>query len=210
MEKNKKEDVAIIQKLIQEEEDTAFRILTKKGLIFRLEERLKAEASKKATVSSWIKRPMPTFVFLLLIVFVFMIALLFILSPFQQKKGLETLEKYLQTTPGIQTLAQMGEQRKAAQTIERTEIFWLKGNLENLLESIYEEEGQKIGDTALLKHKEDLPTFNLEEKIRILLVEKEIHRFLNNYLGKKKEDKNDAKNLSFHFSHIILLESIWS
>lgn len=204
MEKNKKEDVGFIQKLIQEEEDAAFRILTKKGLISRLEERLNVEASKKITISSWTKRPLPAIVSLLLITLVFMLALLFILSPSQHKKVIKTLEMYLQTAPGIQTLIKMADRSEYGQTVDRTEIFWLAGDIKNLLYSIYKEEGPKIEDATILKHKGDPLTFNLEEKIRILLIEKKIHRFLNEYLGKKEEDKNDTKNMSSHSSHTVL------
>jgi len=181
MDKNKKEDVDFIQKLIQEEEETAFRILSKKGLISRLEERLEREAGKKVTISNWIKRHWPAIVSLFLIVFVFMLALLFVFSPPRQKKGIEALETYLRSTPGIQTLTEMAERIDHSQTGGRTETFWLAENIEKTLESAYKEEGPKKKNTAHLKHKGDLHTFSLEEKIRILLIEKKIHRFLNEY-----------------------------
>jgi len=209
MRKNKKEDVAFIQKLIQEEEDAAFRILTKKGLISRLEERLKREAGKKVTISNWIKRPWPAIVSLLLIVLVFMLALLFVFSSSRQKKGIEALEIYLRSTPGIQTLTEMAERSDHSQTVVRTETFWLTENIENMLDSISKEEALKRESAALLKHKGDLHTFNLEEKIRILLIEKKIHRFLNEYLEKKEEDKSDTKNMSSHFAHAFLSEPFW-
>lgn len=210
MEKNKKEDIAFIQKLIQEEEDAAFRILTKKGLLSRLEKQLRIEAGKKVTISSWIKRPWPAIVSLLLITLVFMLALLFIFSPSRQKKGIEALETYLQTAPGFQTLTEMAERSDHSQTVIRTETFWLAENIENMLDSVYKEEGPKKEDPAILKHKEDPHTFDLEEKIRILLIEKKIHHFLNEYLEKKEEDKNDTKNMSSHFSYTFLSEPFWS
>jgi hypothetical protein len=209
MEKNKKEDIAFIQKLIQEEEDAAFHILTKKGLLSRLEKRLKREATKKVAISNWIKRPWPAIVSLLLIMLVFMLALLFIRFPSQQKKSIETLETYLQTTPGFQTLKEMVERSDYNQSVARTETFWLAENIEKTLESVYKEEGPKKKDTTLLKHKGDLHTFNLEEKIRILLIEKKMHGFLNEYLEKKEEDKNDTKNISSHFSYTFLSEPFW-
>lgn len=186
MKKNKKEDVAFIQKLIQEEQEAAFRVLTKKGLISRLEERLKIEPDKKVSISSWIKRPWPAIVSLLLIMPVFMLALLFIFSPPRKKKGIEALETYLQTTPGFQTLTEMAERREHSKTVAKAETFWLTENIENMLDSIYKEEGPKKEDVAHLKHKGNSHTFNLEEKIRILLIEKKIHRFLNEYLEKKR------------------------
>jgi hypothetical protein len=210
MEKNKQDDVAFIQKLIQEEQDAAFRILTKKGLLSRLEERLKREATKGATISNWIKRPWPAIVSLLLIALVFMLALLFNFSPSRQKKGIEALETYLRSTPGIQTLTEMAERSDHIQTVVRAETFWLAENIENMLDSIYKEEGLKKEDDALLKHKEDPHTFNLEEKIRILLIEKKIRGFLSEYLEKKEEDKNDAKNMSSDFSYTFLSEPFWS
>lgn len=210
MEKNKKEYVAFIQKLIQKEEDAAFRILTKKGMISRLEERLKREVDKKVTISSWIKRPWPAIVSLLLITLVFMLALLFIFSPSRQKKGIEALETYLQTAPGFQTLTEMAEQSDHSQNVVRTETFWLAENIENVIDSVYKEEGSKKEDAAILKHKGAPHTFNLEEKIRILLIEKKIHGFLNEYLEKKEEDKNDTKNMSSHFSYTFLSEPFWS
>jgi hypothetical protein len=210
MEKNKKEDAAFIQKLIREEQDAAFYILTKKGLLSRLEERLQREAGKKAAISNWIRRPWPAIVSLLLVVLVFMLALLFIFSPSQKKKGFEALETYLQTTPGFQTLTEMVERSDRSQTVVRTPTFWLTENIENMLGSIYKEEGPEKKNTTLLKHKGDLHTFNLEEKIRILLIEKKIHRFLNEFLEKKEEDKNDTKNMSSDFSYTFLFEPLWS
>jgi len=209
MRKNKKEDIAFIQKLIQEEEDAAFHILTKKGLLSRLEERLQREAGKKVIIYSWIKRPWPAIVSLLLIALVFMLVLLFVLSPTRQKKGIEALEHYLQTAPGFQTLTEMAERSDHSQTVVRTETFWLAENIENMLGSIYKEKGPKREDSALLKHKEDPHTFNLEEKIRILLIEKKIHGFLNEFLEKKEEDKNDTKNMSSDFSYTFLSEPFW-
>lgn len=210
MEKNKKEDAAFIQKLIREEQDAAFRILTKKRLISRLEERLQREAGKKAAISTWIRRPWPAIVSLLLVALVFMLALLFIFSPSQKKKGFEALETYLRSTPGIQTLTEMAERSDHSQTVVRTETFWLAENIEKMLDSIYKEEGSKRENAALLKHKGSPHSFNLEEKIRILLIEKKIHGFLNEYLGKKEEDKNDTKNMSSDFSYTFLFEPFWS
>lgn len=209
MEKNKKEDIAFIQKFIQEEEDEAFRILSKKGLTSRLEERLKSKATKKATISNWIKRPWPAIVSLLLITLVFMLALLFNFSPSQQKIGIEALETYLRSAPGFQTLIEIAERSDYRQTVVRTETFWLAENIENMLDSDYKEEGPKKEDAAILKHRGDPLTFNLEEKIRILLIEKKIHGFLNEYLGKKEEEKNDTKNMSSDFSYTSLSELLW-
>jgi len=139
-----------------------------------------------------------------------MLALLFIFSPSRQKKGIEALETYLQTAPGFQTLTEMEERIDHSKTVDRTETFWLAENIENMLDSIYRKEGPRKEDDVLLKHKESPHTFNLEEKIRILLIEKKIHRFLNEYLEKKEEDKNDAKNMSSHFSCTFLSEPFWS
>ncbi len=209
MEKNKKEGVAFIQKLIQEEQDTAFHILTKEGLLSHLEERLKIEAGKKVIISNWIKRPWPAIVSLLLIALVFILALLFVFSPSRQKMGIEALETYLRSTPGIQTITEMAERSDHSQSVDRTETFWLAESIEKTLDSICKEEGPKKEDTTLLKHKGDLHTFNLEEKIRILLIEKKIHGFLNEYLDKKEEDKNDTKNMSSDFSYTFLSEPFW-
>jgi hypothetical protein len=104
----------------------------------------------------------------------------------------------------------MVERSDRSQTVVRTPTFWLTENIENMLGSIYKEEGPEKKNTTLLKHKGDLHTFNLEEKIRILLIEKKIHRFLNEFLEKKEEDKNDTKNMSSDFSYTFLFEPLWS
>lgn len=207
MEKNKKENEAFIQKLIQEEEDAAFRILTKEGLISRLEERIKAQASKKTMISRWINRPWPAFVYFLLITVVLVLALL--LSPPRQKKAMGALETYLQTTPGIQTLTKMTERSDYRQTFGKTKSFFLAENIENFLDSTLTEECSTKEETAFLKYQGESLSFDLEEKIRILLIEKKIIRFLNEYLEKKEEDKNDTKSMSSFSAYNFLSEPLW-
>ena len=140
-----------------------------------------------------------------------MLALLFIFSPSRQKKGIEALETYIRSTPGIQTLTEVAKRGDHSQVVVRTETFWLAENIEKMLDSLYKEEGAKKENAALLKYKGVPHTFNLEEKIRILLIEKKIHGFLSEYLEKKEEDKeNDTKNMSSDFSYTFLSEPFWS
>lgn len=186
--KEKKSD--LIEKIIRDEQESASRVIPEDILRSRLKERLKKESERAFHPNKrWLKR------FAILgvistIVFVGIIILIIFQNRRFQEIPTVSIRKVMENTPGIQNLAQMNlkSQRITSEKVKIAKGFQKK--MEEIMKKyIKSYPSADFKKTPSLELKMT-PHLDYSQKIEILLNKKAVHKFLQIYLKKNKEEKN--------------------
>jgi hypothetical protein len=201
-----------IHTLIRQEEEEAFRIFREGDFNSRLKERIHTEKKKRTPFILWIKEPIFILGVALLIVMagVIMAMSIFFSSP-KEKSGINAIEQFFQSAPGIQSLMKSEVESHGASLKDKgRKAGFLGEEIKKVYLSVHKARQSLAGGEALIWDEKPLPRFDLRQKIEILIKEQKLHDFLTRYLKKNEEDENGPKNFSFDFSVFFLHEPISS
>jgi len=207
MAKNKKAEDETIERIIHEEGNEAFCIFPMNILNSRLKACLKNESERKKHSGLRFSRTVLVVAVSLLAVCVGVFILINVFSTSHQRITLSAIEQFLKESSVMHTMMENQAGSNLKSTAENTEEHILRSNFKEAFSSMLGR-GSLRQKQIPLQWDENLPEdMDLEKKMKILIKDKTLIRFLSKYFKNVEEIKNGQKDLSFHHCYFIFCES---
>jgi len=175
--------MAGIRDLIRKEQEQALRLFRKKDFHARLQARLQSESRKANASLLWFRRPASILavLFLFLITCIALVKTLIFFSKDDYRGAIEQVLSNSANLRGITTRQEVG-----ATQLKTSEFSVLEKDINQYLLALSSEINASRDEVAVLGTKLSSPRYNLEQKFRILIIEKKVQAFLETY-AKNKE-----------------------
>jgi|GEM_PF-2586030 len=169
--------------LIRQEQEEALQLLRKKDFQARLQARLLSEPRRDRISLQWFRKPAPIFGILFLLL-VASIALVKTFISFSKSGYLAAIEQALNNSPNLRGIT-MSQEVGAAQ-LKTSEFSPLGEEINQFLLALISQPVASRDETAVIDIKISPPRYNLNQKFRILIIEKKVQEFLELYAGNKE------------------------
>lgn len=188
MNDKKRKDSDLIQKLIENEVEAVFCIMPEKELRSRLEERLAGGRKQRWFRYAFLK-PVPVLAATLVVLCGVLIGVLAVGKRSESPPKENLIARFLERTPGVQTLAQWEELSRLKSEANRLSMPPLPNNFIGFFRRLEEDVSYKR-PVVQIPDLHQYPALDHRQVLEILFKKKAVHQFLMQFSEKKEEEKN--------------------